>query len=118
VSFFGHNKPGDTPTPPLKTITLPDRDNMLRRLRTVSSDRYMEERFFPHILKSAGHELAGEGVVNMLQLAIMDFAQDMPPTVGSTLQLSVDAYITALVDDKEAREAALAMMKAVRERSR
>lgn len=97
-----------------KTIILPDREDMLRRLKSVMDEPHAVEQFYPLILKDAGRELVGMGVVMMLQLAIADYTAGLPPVMGAMLQMRVDDYITALVDDEEVRNDALTMTAAVR----
>ena len=97
-----------------KTIVLPEREDMLRRLKSVLDEPHAVERFYPLILKDAGRELVGMGVVMMLQLAIADYTAGMPPIMMAVVQMNVDDYITALVDDEEVRGDALAMMRSVR----
>lgn len=97
-----------------KTITLPEREDMLRRLKSVMDEPHAVERFYPLILKNAGRELVGMGVVMMLQLAVADYTADLPPIMGTLVQMNVDDYITALVDDEEVRGDALAMMRSIR----
>ncbi len=55
-------------------IILPQRDEMRRRLITVDGSQYLISRFYPIILRSAGHRMVGEGVVTMLVEAIESFA--------------------------------------------
>ena len=62
-----------------KTVTLPDRDEMLKRLLKVSNDSHAQERFYPILLQSAGRVLVAQGVVMMLALAIHDYTEGMPP---------------------------------------
>ena len=97
-----------------KTTTLPEREEMMRRLKSVMDDSDAVENFYPLILKAAGSELVGMGVVMMLQMAIADFTADQTPFMALVLQSSVDAYITALVDDEEVRNDALTKMRTVR----
>lgn len=58
--------------------TLPDREELLRRLRLVSDNAHFEERFFPLILKHAGTEKVAMGVVMLMELALYDYLQGMP----------------------------------------
>ena len=97
-----------------KTIILPDHEDMLRRLKSVMDEPHAVEQLYPLILKNAGRELVGMGVVMMLQLAIADYTAGLPPIISILVQQRVDDYITALVDDEEVRNDALTMMGTVR----
>lgn len=55
-----------------KRITLPDHEEMLRRLVAVDDNDHLQERFYPILLQSAGRQLVGQGVVMMFTLAISD----------------------------------------------
>ena len=96
-----------------KTTVLPNADEMLRRLTEVFDDPHAKERLYPIILRSAECELAGIGVVLMLQLAIHDYALGMPPFMGSLLQPYVPRYVEALVDDPDVKADAMAMIEQV-----
>ncbi|HMI09771.1 MAG TPA: hypothetical protein VK497_05255 [Candidatus Saccharimonadales bacterium] len=108
--------PDETKTPePLALTTLPDREDMLERLKGVTDDPYMVEGLFFQITSLlAGRQVAGAGVVNMLQLAFGLFCEDKSPETFGLLQGDMDDYIKALVDDKQVRSDALAFMEEVR----
>lgn len=91
-----------------KTITLPSKERMLERLIAVNDNTHLKERFYPKLLREAGNQKVAMGVVLMIQLAIHDYAQGMPPSVAVAMQLMVDRLIDALVEDagvaQEAKE--------------
>ncbi|MCH8986978.1 hypothetical protein IIA94_02315 [Patescibacteria group bacterium] len=89
-----------------KVITLPKHEEMLQRLMQVDDNSHLQERFYPILLKNAGEEKVAQGVVLMLQLAIHDYVEGMPPMIGGLLQMRFDDYIDALVDDEEIRKEA------------
>jgi hypothetical protein len=89
-----------------KVITLPGQEEMLQRLIQVNDNAHAQERFYPILLKSAGEARVAAGVVVMLQLAIYDYTEGLPPMIGGLLQMRLDDYIDALVDDEEVRKAA------------
>ncbi|HSX14815.1 MAG TPA: hypothetical protein VLE72_02795 [Candidatus Saccharimonadales bacterium] len=97
----------------LKTIRLPERDDMLQRLTGVMDDPHAVERFYPLILRSAGRELNGMGVVNMVALAIEDYCNGMPPVVKSAVYMNLRRYVTALIDDDVVRADAFALLDEV-----
>lgn len=98
----------------LKVFTLPNRDEMMRRLTSVMDEPHAIQNFYPLLARHAGEEKAGMGVVMMLQLAIHDYTQGMPPIMANILQMRVDDFLKALIDDEEALEEALTMMRTVR----
>lgn len=95
----------DTTQKPL--VQLPEYGEMAARLATVNDDPYINERFHPFILKSAGKELYGEGIFLMLHLAIHDYSDGAPPMMAAILQMSIKDYIKALIDDEEIQAATL-----------
>jgi len=97
----------------LKTIELPDFDEMRRRLETVVHDDHGRQKFVPRLLESAGRQIAGPGVVMMIQLAIHDYVKGMPPIMDAVMQGQVKDLVIALVDDDEAKQDALDMIEQV-----
>jgi len=93
-----------------KVITLPNANEMMKRLRSVCDDGGMDERFYKaHLLPNAGRELVAEGIVLMLTLSIYDFiSSGYPRIMESILHGYVPMWIDALVDDKEVAGAAKA----------
>lgn len=89
-----------------KTIVLPAREDMLRRLIAVRDIAHYRERFYPILLKDAGQRRVAAGVVMMFTLAIHDYTQGMPPMVGNLVYMDVPEFIDALVDDKEVAQEA------------
>jgi len=98
----------------LHVTRLPDADDMLRRLISVDDNPHKREKFYPIILKNAGRELAGMGVVNMFVFAIHDYTQGMPPFMAVMLFDQIDDYVQALVDDEQAKAEALEMVAQVK----
>jgi hypothetical protein len=89
-----------------KFIVLPQRDEMLKRLLRVSTEKYLQEKLYPLILNYAGSEKLPEGIVMLLMLSIHDYCEGMPPMMSTILTRKVPAFIDALVDDEDvAREA-------------
>lgn len=87
--------------PKNKVVTLPKRDEMLRRLVSVSDESHFQERFYPILLQSAERELVAQGVVMMFSLAIYDYTKGMPPMMSGLVYMYVPKFIDVLVDDKE-----------------
>jgi hypothetical protein len=82
-------------------VTLPNRDEMLKRLVSVSDESHFQERFYPILLRSANRELVAGGVVMMFTLAIHDYTKGMPPMMANLVYMYVPRFIDALVDDKQ-----------------
>jgi len=95
------------------TLILPERDNMLRRLKTVLDDPHAEAGLYPRLLKHAGQQKAPEGVVLMFMLAIADYTAGLPPTMELTLGIALPRFIGALIDDENLRQEALDFLQSV-----
>ncbi|KKQ93177.1 MAG: hypothetical protein UT66_C0023G0001 [candidate division CPR2 bacterium GW2011_GWC1_39_9] len=89
-----------------KVITLPNREEMEKRLLAVDDNSRLAERFYPLLVKHAGQERVATGVVMMFTLAIHDYTEGMPTMMAALLHWRIDKYIDALVDDKEVAEEA------------
>ena len=94
-----------------KTVILPDHEEMFRRLLGVSDDAYMQERFYPILLKKAGRQLVAPGVVMLLTLAIHDFVDGMPPGMANAMFAQAPDFIDALVTDAEVAEQAKTFLR-------
>ncbi len=93
-----------------KRITLPEREEMLRRLVAANDEPHYQEGLYPLLLKNAGQQRIAGGVVTMFALAIADYTKDMPGTMRSLVFMSVPDLIDALVDDKEVADEAKAFL--------
>lgn len=88
-----------------KTITLPNPDEMLRRLMVVNE--VCAAALCSLLLEAAGKKLNGVGVVHAVVLAIAEYGQYQPRVVVETLRIQTIDFITALIDDEEVRRDAL-----------
>lgn len=93
-----------------RLITLPNREEMLERLKKVNDVDHTRQKFFPVLLKEAGRELLPQGVVMMLAIAIHNYTEGMPSMMSSLMYMSAPMYIDALVSDPEAAEEAKAFL--------
>lgn len=98
-----------------KMITMPDRDEMLRRLRGELNEENLVHDFYPLILVDAGRTITGPAVVLRIQLAIAAYAAGSPETYV-LLQDTASDYVKALIDDEEALEEAREMMHKARKK--
>ena len=83
-------------------IVLPDAETMMARLKVISDDSHIVQRFYPLLTKNAGEERVPMGIVMMLQLAIYDYCKGMPPMMAAILTVNMEHYINALVPDETA----------------
>lgn len=83
-------------------ITLPDAETIMSRLTAVSDERLCVERLYPALARYAGKVRVPMGIVMMLQLAIADFTEGMPPMMIAVLNMNMNGYIDALVIDETA----------------
>jgi hypothetical protein len=90
-----------------KVITLPDADDMLRRLIEVDDINHLQERFYPLLLRNAGEEKVATGVVMMITLAIHDYSEGMPPMIQGLMFMNMENYLKALIDDEEVLQEAI-----------
>lgn len=73
---------------------------MLTRLLKVNGENHLQERFYPILLKNAGSQKVAQGVVLLIQLAIYDYLQGLPPMMEPIMQMMVPDLIKALIDDE------------------
>lgn len=99
-------------------ITLPDAETMMARLKEVSDESHGVERFYPLLTKYAGEERVPMGIIMMLQLAIHDYTNGMPPMMVGMLNMNMERYIDALIIDESAASEAKAHWAEVRRRAR
>lgn len=85
----------------MKKVILPQREEMLRRLLTVSDESHFQERFYPLLLKYAGRTLLPHGILMMLALSIDDYCRGMPPVMISIMYMTAPKIVDALIDNHE-----------------
>lgn len=95
-------------------ITLPERDDMLRRLTAVDNTDHMIAGLYPLILKGAGQPKTALGVILLIQLAIFDYCAGLPPVMGLALGMRLSEYVAALIDDEDVRGDALAEIRNIK----
>lgn len=91
----------------LKVTDLPDEADMWLRLVSVIDNEHSARDFYPHLLKNAGRQLNGMGVVMAVQLAIADYVRTLPPPMPAVMQMFVKPLVEVLVDDEEVKADAL-----------
>lgn len=79
-----------------KLITLPDEAEMLERLKAVSDEPHLVERFYPILLKNAGQEKTPQGVELIVALAIYDYVKDLPPVMSALMNMRMEDFVEAL----------------------
>lgn len=83
-------------------ITLPDAETILSRLKAVNDEPHCVDKFYPLLAKDAGQVRVPLGIIMMLQLAIHDYTEGMPPMMTAVLNMNMEEYIDALVLDESA----------------
>lgn len=91
---------------PNKTFTLSSKDEMLKRLLKVDNNAHFQQKFYPKLLKEAGSEKVAMGVVMLLQLAIYDYTEGMPASMGVIMNMRMPDFIDALCPDEESAKEA------------
>ncbi|MFI1203528.1 hypothetical protein ACH4VR_29550 [Streptomyces sp. NPDC020883] len=86
--------------------TMPDAEEVMRRLTACDDDPYMVEKLYPRIVNQlAGRELTGSGVVMGLTLAISDYGADLGdihgPIVTKTLMIRLGHLVKHLLGDSK-----------------
>lgn len=94
-----------------RTVTLPARDEMLRRLVGVNNSSHAQQKLYPILLEGAGRKLVAQDVVMWMALAIHDYTEGLPPVMSNLLYAMVPHYVDALVDDKEVAAKAKEFLK-------
>lgn len=93
-----------------KRITLPGREEMLRRLRSVISGPHTEQ-LYAVLAREAGARKTAAGIVTMLKLAIYDYASGIP-AVQMTMDIAIPDYVSVLTeDDQGVRDEALGILQ-------
>lgn len=89
-----------------KMAVLPEQEEMLKRLREVSSDESLERTFYPSLIKESGNEFYGIGIAMIVLGAVRDHIRDAyngTKNMASPEALSflghLPEYIDALIED-------------------
>lgn len=88
-----------------RLITLPNADEMLKRLIAINSHERLVRDFYPLLLEDAGMEKVAIGVFLMITQAIDEYAEGQHPAVGTILSAGAHRFVPVLVDDPEVAEA-------------
>lgn len=89
----------------MKTFTLPDSKEIVRRLSTVYDDE-LAQALYAYIADRAGRPLFSLGIVTMFAQGIDTVSAGYAPVMKNIMQSYIPNWIDALVDDKEvAKEA-------------
>jgi hypothetical protein len=86
-----------------KLITLPDREETLRRLISVLNDAHVIQGLYARLLPYAGTEKVPIGVVQMIYVAMFDYAEEheLNEATQRMLEGLVLRFAEALVDDAD-----------------
>ena len=94
-------------------FTLPDHEEMLKRLLKIDIGEHAIREFYPRVLDTfAGSTEFPEGFLMMWTLLVSDYAQGMPP-VAAVMSVATPRYVSALIDDDQARSEVMALLKLV-----
>lgn len=88
-----------------KTIELPAREEMERRLVAVNPDENLRSRFYPRLLRYGGKHMLPVGITAVFTAAIHHFDAHKESPEEAVLYLTVDACIDAIVGDADAAQA-------------
>jgi hypothetical protein len=87
--------------------TLPDLEELHRRLVSVADEQHLITKFYPKIEEHAGETLPALGFVMMWTLALSDYTRGLPPQIAMIQELAIHLYARALIDDPAALQQAL-----------
>ena len=85
----------------LRSAKLRDAETMLACLVKVDGNSHYREAFYPILTKQASRQLNGMGVIICVQMAIVEYAADLPPEITTTMQLQVLDFAEAIMTDNE-----------------
>lgn len=94
-----------------RVMTLPDKEEMLKRLIAVDDNDHLKERFYPSLLGHASSAKVAVGICMIINCAIYDYCEGMPEIMLAIMFMKAPAHIDALCDDKEIAEEAKAFLK-------
>lgn len=94
-----------------RTIELPDREEMARRLLAISPDENLREKFYPRLLRYAGKHMLPVGINAVFTEAIHHFDASEESVEEAVLYLMVDHCIDAVVEDVEVAQSVKANMR-------
>ncbi len=83
----------------LATTTLPQADEMLKRLMAVDKWPILIRSYYPAIVEAAGAELNSHGIVMLLLNATAEVDEVADSRVSAPLYGMIPRYIDAIVDD-------------------
>jgi hypothetical protein len=87
-----------------KTITVPGREELARRLTAYNDSAHVQDGFHSRLLKIAGQRKTPEGLAMALLLAYAEYTSGLPRIVQVQLVMAMPWYIGLLTDDLEARQ--------------
>lgn len=97
-----------------KVITLPDADDLAKRLRSIVTSEHEAERFHPILLRHAGCELVAAGVMLMLATAVNEYCKGMQSQMEPLMLKLVEAvYVDVIIDDPDVREETKGLLREI-----
>lgn len=94
-------------------FTLPDAEEMRRRLRAVDDSSHIDLGFYPVLERSAGESKNALGFALLWLTATSTYTMGLPPEMISAIMVSTPSYVEALIDDEEARTEVLELFLTV-----
>lgn len=95
----------------MKTVTIPERDELLARLCAIDDDPHLVERLYPLLLKVAGQRRVGAGIAVHLALCAADYGTGQPHIMYTVMSMRLWIFIPAFTDDPDAQAEALAHLE-------
>lgn len=84
-----------------KLITLPPKEEMLKRLLQVDDNTHAQQKLYPMLTKHGGEQRTLMGVVMLLQLAIHDYTEGLPGVIARMLHMRMNDFIDAVCPNEQ-----------------
>jgi hypothetical protein len=95
----------------MKTITIPERDELLARLTAIDDERPLRA-FYPVLLYKLNDKLTGVDIANKLADAMDVYTADHPTPTTAAVRAMLHTFVPAFTDDPDVQAEALAHLKA------
>jgi len=93
-----------------RTVTLPARQEMLKRLKAVNNSPHVVERLYPQLLMYASQDMAALGIVAMLKLEVTNYCTPFSQDFLRLMEAQIPAFIKELVRDRAVQREALRLL--------
>lgn len=93
-----------------RTVTLPARQEMLKRLRSVNNSPHVVEYLYPELLEYASQDMTAIGIVAMLRLELGKYCDRFIVNMYAIMETQIPSFIKVLVRDRRVQQEALQLL--------